>query len=223
MRAERVSTGIPALDGMLGGGLERGTITQIFGEPGCGKSTFVLITVISVLREGEGVVFFDTEGLSIERFGQIAGGGAETLASRMYIYEPSTFEAQGMMIAESEQLLKKGGIGLYVMDTATALYRTELGGLREAQRRLAAQLLQMLGMSRRYQVPILITNQVYLDPESGEYRPLGGTAMQHISKAIIRIERLNGGKRRAVLVKHRARPEGISFDFEMTSEGVRVL
>lgn len=223
MKTERAGTGIPALDDMLGGGLERGAITQIYGEPGCGKSTFVLIAVITALRKGDGVIFFDTEGLSVERFRQIAGEGAESLASQMYIYEPPSFEAQGMMVAESEQLLKKGGIGLYVMDTATALYRTELGGLREAQRRLATQLLQMLGMSRRYGVPVLVTNQVYLDPESGEYRPLGGTAMQHLSKAIIRIERLDGGRRRAVLVKHRAMPEGISFDFEMTAEGIRVL
>lgn len=223
MKTDRASSGIPALDRMLGGGLERGVITQIYGEPGCGKSTFVLLAVIASLRRGEAVIFFDTEGLSVERFRQIAGEEAETLASRMYIYEPSTFEAQGAMIAESEQLLKKGDIGLYVMDTATALYRTELGGLREAQRRLAAQLLMVLGMSRRYSIPVLITNQVYLDPETGEYCPLGGTVMQHLSKVIVRIERIEGGRRRAVLVKHRAIPEGAAFEFEMTMEGIRVL
>lgn len=222
MRNDRVSTGVPALDELLGGGLERGSITQLYGEPACGKSTLALIAVTSALRRGEGVIFFDTEGFSVERFRQIAGPDAETLSTRLYLYEPESFERQGLLIVESEKLISRGGIGLFVMDTATALYRTELGGLRDAQHRLTTQLVYLLGMSRRYRLPALLTNQVYLDPETGEYRPLGGTAIQHLSKAIVRIDRLDG-RRRAVLVKHRALPEGGSFEFEMSEDGIRVL
>jgi DNA repair protein RadB len=215
-----VSTGYPPLNDLLGGGLERKTITQIYGEPGSGKSTIVLLPVVACLKAGKGVIFFDTEGLSVERFRQIAGEEAEAIAARLYIYEPSDFEQQGIQIAESENILKKGEIGLLVMDSATALYRTELGQTREAQRKLASQMMYVLGLCRRYAIPALVTNQVYVDPESGEFRPMGGPILQHLCKAIIRIDRLNG-LRRAVLVKHRSLPDGSFFTFEITQSGIQ--
>ena len=220
IETSRVSTGCPPLDDLLGGGLERRTITQVYGEPGSGKSTIILLPVISCLKEQKGVIFFDTEGLSVERFRQIGGEKAEAMAERLYLYEPSDFEQQGIMIAESESLLKKGGIELLVMDSATALYRTELGQTREAQRKLAAQMIYLLGLSRRYTIPVLITNQVYVDPESREFRPMGGPVLQHLCKAIVRIDRVNG-LRKAVLVKHRSLPEGLSFTFEITASGIQ--
>jgi len=214
------STGNDALDGLLGGGLDYGSITQFFGEPGGGKSTLILIPVISCLKSGKGVIFFDTEGFSVERFRQIAGIGAEKLAEYLYICEPINFEQQGAMIAESELILKKRNIGLIVMDSATALYRTELGTIKEAQRQLATQMVYILGLSRRYNFPILITNQVYNDPDKNELRPLGGSVLQHLSKVIVRIDKLERF-RRAILVKHRSLPEGINFDFELTEDGIK--
>jgi DNA repair and recombination protein RadB len=218
----RISTGYSALDDLLGGGLERKAITQIYGEPGSGKSTLVLLPVVASLKAGHGVIFIDTEGLSVERFRQIAGEDAEEIAARLYIYEPSDFEQQGIQIAESENLLKKGGIDLLVMDSATALYRTELGQSREAQRKLASQMMYVLGLCRRYAIPALVTNQVYVDPESGDFRPMGGPVLQHLCKAIIRIDRLNG-LRRAVLVKHRSLPDGTSFTFEIVGAGIQTV
>jgi DNA repair protein RadB len=218
----RVSSGSPPLDELLGGGLERKAITQIYGEPGSGKSTIALLPVVTCLKAERGVIFFDTEGLSVERFRQIAGDSAEEIAGKLYIYEPSDFEQQGVQIAESESLLKKGGIDLFVMDSATALYRTELGQSREAQRKLASQMMYVLGLSRRYAIPVLITNQVYVDSESRLFRPMGGPVLQHLSKAIVRIERLNG-LRRAVLVKHRSLPDGSSFTFEITQDGIKKI
>jgi DNA repair protein RadB len=216
----RVSTGSLPLDELLGGGLERKAITQVYGEPGSGKSTLVLLPVVACLKARRGVIFFDTEGLSVERFRQIAGDEAEEIAARLFVYEPSDFEQQGIQIAETENLLKKGGIDLFVMDSATALYRTELGQSREAQRKLASQMMYVLGLSRRYAIPVLVTNQVYVDPESGEFRPMGGPVLQHLCKAIIRIDRMNG-LRRAVLIKHRSLPDGSFFTFEITQSGIQ--
>ncbi|MDD1671398.1 MAG: DNA repair and recombination protein RadB [Methanomicrobiales archaeon] len=220
MDRHRVSTGSEPLDTILGGGLEKGTITQVYGEPGCGKSTLALLPMITCLRAGKGVILFDAEGFSVERFRQIAGEGAEGLADKLFIYEPFDFEQQGVMIAESEQLIKKQSIELYVLDSATAHYRTELGRAREAQRKLASQMMFLIGLAKRYHFPVLITNQVYIDPESGEFRPLGGPVLQHLSKTIIRIDKLDG-TRKAILTKHRSIPEGSSFEFEITGEGIK--
>lgn len=221
MSSDRVPTGEPALDDLLGGGLERRTITQLYGEPASGKSTICMIATVSVLRSGRQVIFFDTEGFSVERFRQVAGTDAESLAERLLIYEPLTFDEQGLQIAESERLVARGNVGLIVMDSATALYRTELGGSsRDAQRKLAQQMIILLGLSKKYDLPVLITNQVYVDIEEEKYRGLGGTALLHLSKAIVLLEKLDG-LRRAILCKHRSLAEGATFDFEITERGIK--
>jgi len=222
MTGGRVSTGIPELDGLLGGGLERKVITQLYGEPGCGKSTLCQIAAVAVLRSGGSVVYFDPEGFSVERFRQVAASDAETLAERLYLYEPMDFDQQGLLIAESEKVLKGGTVGLFVMDSATVLYRAELSSGKEAQRKLARQVILLLGLSKRYDLPALITNQVYMDVVRNVSAPLGGTVLSHLSKAIVRIE-VHEGFRRAVLEKHRSLPAGGSFDFEITGDGIRAV
>ena len=52
MKADRRSSGNPALDRLLGGGLELRTITQIFGGPASGKSTLCMIAAVSCLNQG---------------------------------------------------------------------------------------------------------------------------------------------------------------------------
>jgi DNA repair protein RadB len=222
MTSGRVSTGIPELDALLGGGLERKVITQIYGEPGCGKSTLCQIAAVAVLRAGASVVYFDPEGFSVERFRQIAGSDAEALAERLLLYEPMDFDQQGLLLAESEKVLKRGNMGLFVMDSATVLYRAELSSGKEAQRKLARQVILLLGLSKRYDLPALITNQVYMDVVRNVSAPLGGTVLSHLSKAIVRIE-VHEGFRRAVLEKHRSLPAGGSFDFEITGDGIRAV
>jgi circadian clock protein KaiC len=55
---ERLTSGIAALDNLLGGGLERGTSTLIAGAPGTGKSSLAAQFAWSVAERGEGVAMF---------------------------------------------------------------------------------------------------------------------------------------------------------------------
>jgi len=225
MKPDRVSTGSRPLDDLLGGGLERRTITQIYGEPASGKSTFCLMAAVASLRAGNSVIYIDTEGFSVERFAQVAGGHAAEFADRLYLFEPIDFAQQGAMIADTEGLLrKKNGapVDLLVMDSMTALYRTELDLGREAVRRLSHHVIKLLGLAKKYDIPVLITNQIYVDVERDRVSGLGGTALEHISKAIVRLEKRDS-VRRAMLRKHRSRPEGISFDFVITEDGIRAV
>jgi DNA repair protein RadB len=219
--ASRVSTGIPALDALLGGGFERRAITQFYGEPGCGKSTLALVAAVERLRAGETVVYLDTEGFSVERFRQVAGERAGELAGNLFLSEPLDFEQQGQMIADAERLLQKGGAGLLVVDSITALYRTELTLGQEAQRRLARQVIYLLGLAKKYNIPVLVTNQVYMDVTRNVLMGLGGSTMAHLSKAVVRLEG-SEGTRTAILEKHRSLPAGGSFSFEMAADGIRV-
>mgnify|MGYP000851080223 FL=1 len=215
-----LSSGSPELDLLLGGGLDPGVITQVYGEPASGKSTLCVMASVSALRAGGYVLFLDSEGFSAERFRQIAGEQAEDLATRLYLYEPEDFTQQGVMVKSLDGMLRDHEIGLVVVDSATGLYRSQLERGRDAMQRLTGQVLMLLGYARKYRVPVLISNQVYTDTTRNIFVGLGGTALEHLSKTIIRLERRDH-LRRATLAKHRSLPTGSWFDFEITREGIR--
>lgn len=165
-------------------------ITQVYGEPASGKSTICLMTAIEQLKAGKKVIYIDTEGFSVERFRQIAGEDNQTLAEDLIIFEPVDFDLQGLMIGECDKLLKtETDIGLIVLDSATALYRVEGGRSGESQRKLGSQMIRLLGFARRYDIPVLVSNQVFMDIDQNAVSGLGGTSLRHISKVIIRLEK----------------------------------
>ena len=59
------------LDDLLGGGIEKGTITEVYGEPGSGKTNLCLQAARECVSNGKKMVFIDTEGVSLERLKQI--------------------------------------------------------------------------------------------------------------------------------------------------------
>ncbi len=227
MSREFQGTGSDALDRLLGGGLCPGIITQIYGEPASGKSTICVMASVACLRSGRRVLFLDSEGFSAERFRQIAGPDALELARNLFLFEPEDFSQQTAMIRNFDSLLsdragRPEGPGLLVVDSLTGLYRSQLERGRDAMQRLTGQVLVLLGYARRYGIPVLVSNQVYMDPEKNTFVGLGGTALEHLSKVIVRLERRDG-IRRAILAKHRSKPPGEYFDFEIAQEGIRAL
>jgi circadian clock protein KaiC len=79
-----VSSGVPALDAMLGGGLTRGTSTLIVGPAGTGKSILASLYVAAAARRGERVVvlaFDELRRTTIERGDMLGLGMSEHVAS----------------------------------------------------------------------------------------------------------------------------------------------
>jgi len=65
-RREAVSSGIKELDGLLGGGLDRGTTTLILGPAGAGKSTLALHYAVKLAGQGDrGMIFTFDESRDI--------------------------------------------------------------------------------------------------------------------------------------------------------------
>ncbi len=67
---DQVRSGVPELDALLGGGIERGSSTLILGPAGTGKSTFAFQFVTAACRRGEkaALFIFDEElGLLFDR------------------------------------------------------------------------------------------------------------------------------------------------------------
>lgn len=223
MQENKITTGSPEFDGLIGGGLEKKTITQVYGEPASGKSTICLMIAVEFLKAGKKVIFIDTEGFSVERFRQIAGEDKNLLAEDLIIFEPIDFDLQGLMIGECDKILREDpDVGLIVIDSATALYRVEGGRSGESQRKLGRQMIRLLGFARRYDIPVLVSNQVFMDIDQNTVSGLGGTSLRHISKVIIRLEKKDGF-RTAILEKHRSRKEGEILDFIIEEKGIRPI
>ena len=218
---DRLPCGCTSLDQLLGGGFESGIITQAYGEAGSGKSNLVLQLSVQAVARGLRVIFIDTEGFSAERFKQIAGQGAEQMAAKIMIFEPMSLEQQAISIREASKIAGKD-TGLVVLDSATSLYRVllEAEDNRQVRRALSSQLSELQELARRQRIPVVITNQVYTEIETGVLRPLGGTYLEHMCKAIILLEKTGEGLRRARLTKHRSLPEGGTADFRLTARGL---
>jgi DNA repair protein RadB len=218
---DRLPSGCQSLDLLLSGGFESGIITQLYGEAGTGKSNIVMQLAVQAVARGMRVIFIDTEGFSAERFKQIAGPGAEDMAAKIMIFEPMSLEQQAIAIREASKIAGRD-LGLIILDSATSLYRVllEADDNRSIRRTLTVQLSELQEIARRYRIPVVITNQVYMDIENNSLRPIGGTGLEHICKAIIFLEKKGEGLRRARLMKHRSSPEGIAADFRLTARGV---
>ncbi|AEA48093.1 DNA repair and recombination protein RadB [Archaeoglobus veneficus] len=215
----RLPSGSRCIDSLLGGGFETGTITQIYGASATGKTSLCLMLAYNTaLRFGK-VAYIDTEGLSGERVKQIFEKGE--VLKNVYIYDVFDFKQQSVAIKELAKLCRKEEVRLVIVDSFTALYRSELEDERAVQmkRELVHQLTFLLGLARKYGLAVVITNQMFTDVKTGEDKPLGGPSIDHLSKVILALERSNS-ERKATLVKHRSKPEGESCTFRITDRGL---
>jgi len=223
-----IPTGCDPVDDLLGDGLERGTVTQVYGPPAAGKTNLALGAAVEAAAAGGTVVYVDTEGLSIDRFEQLAAARVrdedatvDDLASRVVIESAHDFDEQAEAVRDAEEFAERAS--LIVLDSATGFYRLERADDQEegdALRRVTRQITHLLSLARRYDLAVVITNQVFTDPESDGVRALGGNTLEHWTGTILRLERFRGGNRRATLEKHRSRAAGDAARFRITDDGL---
>ncbi len=118
----RVSSGVPALDELLGGGLERGTSTLVSGAAGTGKSTLALQFAVHAAAQGQSAAMFifdeseDTllaraQGLGIDMRPHLASGRLHLQAIDPAELSPGQFAA---IVAETAT---RGGASVIVVDS----------------------------------------------------------------------------------------------------------
>ncbi|HSI97844.1 MAG TPA: DNA repair protein RadA [Gaiellaceae bacterium] len=79
--SERISTGVPELDRVLGGGLVPASLVLVGGEPGVGKSTLLLTALGAIARDGRSALLVTGEESAAQVSLRAARlGGAETVA-----------------------------------------------------------------------------------------------------------------------------------------------
>jgi len=70
---ERVPSGVPGVDELVGGGFKRNSSLLITGGPGCGKTTFVMQYLYSAAMRGEPGLFISFEERDTDIFDDYAG------------------------------------------------------------------------------------------------------------------------------------------------------
>lgn len=219
--AGRVSSGNTVLDELLDGGFETDAITTIYGPAGSGKTNFCLLALSSV-PEGKKAIYIDTEGsFSVARVSQI--GDAKKIISKAIFITPISFSEQKTAFEKLRQLINDR-ISLVILDSVAMLYRLEIGqtkNIHTTNKELGLQIGFLSEIARRYNIPVIITNQVYSDFEDKtRTNMVGGDLLKYQSKCLIELQKLNN-KRRAILRKHRSLPDGREIFFSITHEGVR--
>lgn len=216
-----------SIDGMMGGGVEKGCLTQFYGPPGSGKTNIALNLLIQCVKTGNKAIFVDTEGgLSIERFKQISGNEFDILASNVMIFEPKTFQEQDEALKKVENLMEsENRVKLVILDSAVALYRLKEGDLTQLNRDLSKQMGLLSRIARKHHVAVVITNQIYPvfgdDGSTSMIAPVGGTILKYWSKIMVELARGDvNGERYAILKRHRSRPEGLKARFKIVNEGL---
>jgi len=225
---EKIPFGVDSIDEMLGGGIEVGVITEIYGDGGSGKTNLALVLSRSVVLQGGTCVFIDSEGVSPERISQIFKYVPKESLERMFILKTHNIGDLRVQLAESFKVLKNSQKPrVLIIDSYGMLYRIEMGYGKSPQAilRTSYPIFNFLqNNAEKYEIAVLITNQVYTDlstESSIELLTLGGKVLSHIARAIVELRRLPfPGYRLAILKKHRSRPENLKAYFKIVEEGL---
>ncbi|MEA1997723.1 MAG: DNA repair and recombination protein RadB [Euryarchaeota archaeon] len=216
------TTSCRSLDRLLGGGFESGTLTQIYGAPGTGKTNVCIQTAIANAKMGIHVLYIDTDNCSEERYAQILGSSEPPPITFTH---PETLQEQKVAINELEKSQKSidTKVDLVLVDTLTLLYRLALDDKKHPKHELSKQALTLLEIARKHNTAVVITNQIYKDLNTNTLRPLGGHALEHLSKVIVKLEKSKEGhgRRIAILKKYHTTWPDAKCKFKITKESIK--
>jgi DNA repair protein RAD51 len=225
----RLTTGSKCLDALLHGGIETGSTTEIIGEFKSGKTQLChTLAVTCQLPVGLGgaaakVIYIDTEGtFRPERIHEIAARynmSPEIALSNVVVARAYNSDHQMRLLIEATNVMANGArFGLLIVDSVTALFRSDYvgrGELAERQQSLSRYLRLLQRISDEYGCAILITNQVIanVDPFPGfmggpTSKPAGGHVLAHASQTRLLVRKANGDKRICKVFDSPSLPDG---------------
>ncbi|KAJ3218593.1 recombinase rad51 [Dinochytrium kinnereticum] len=234
-----INTGSKELDKLLGGGIETGSITEIFGEFRTGKTQLchqlaVTCQLPSQMGGGEGkCLYIDTEGtfrperlLAVaERYGM---NGEEVLDNVAYARAYNT-DHQMNLITQAAAMMSDQRFSLLIVDSATGLYRTDYSGrgeLSDRQRHLAKFLRVLLRLADEFGVAVVITNQVVAQVDGAASmfnadpkKPIGGHVMAHSSTTRLSLRKGRGENRICKIYDSPCLPESEAM-FSINADGI---
>mmetsp|Transcript_8353 Transcript_8353/g.15760 ORF Transcript_8353/g.15760 Transcript_8353/m.15760 type:complete len:348 (+) Transcript_8353:151-1194(+) len=208
-----LTTGSTELDKLLEGGIETGSITEVFGEFRTGKTQLchtLCITCQMPITDGgaEGkAIYIDTEGSfrpkKLEQIAQRFGLDPTVALENVACARAHNSEHQMELLKTAAAIMSQDRYSLIVVDSATALFRTDYmgrGELSERQMQMAQFLRQLTRLAEEFGVAVLITNQVVANPDGMSFakdstKPIGGNIIAHASTTRLRLRKGRGENR----------------------------
>ncbi|XP_065833298.1 DNA repair protein RAD51 homolog 1 [Oscarella lobularis] len=234
----QVTTGSKELDKLLGGGIETGSITEIFGEFRTGKTQLchtLAVTCQLPIDQGGGegkALYIDTEGtfrperlLAVsERYGLTGGDVLDNVAyARAY-----NTDHQTQLLLQASAMMAESRYALLIVDSATALYRTDYSGrgeLSARQMHMARFLRTLLRLADEFGVAVVITNQVVAQVDGAAMftadpkKPIGGNIMAHASTTRLYLRKGRGETRICKIYDSPCLPEAEAM-FAINADGI---
>ena len=207
--ADRIDTGIGELNRVLGGGLTKGTLTLIAGEPGIGKSTLILQAAICAARRGVCVLYVSGEESAEQirmRADRIAGGEIP----------PSLLVLPETNIDTIYDCIENTDPGFLIIDSIQTMYTDEIasaaGGV--SQVRVCTDILMHIGKGRN--IPVFIVAHV---TKAGELA--GPKIIEHLVDCVLSFSgERSEGFRLLAASKNRFGTTSEVGAFEMRGEGL---
>nr|CAI5840994.1 unnamed protein product [Callosobruchus analis] len=235
----QLTTGSKELDKLLGGGIETGSITEMFGEFRTGKTQIchtLAVTCQLPIEAGGGegkCIYIDTEGtFRPERLLAVAEryqmNGEDVLDNVAYARAYNTDHQTELLIQAAAMMADASRYALLVVDSAMALYRTDYSGrgeLAARQMHLARFLRMLLQLADVFGIAIVITNQVVAQVDGAAMfnadpkKPIGGNIMAHASTTRLYLRKGRGETRMCKIYDSPCLPESEAM-FAINPDGI---
>ncbi|XP_015720315.1 DNA repair protein RAD51 homolog 2 [Coturnix japonica] len=182
-------TSLHSLDKALHGGIPCGSLTELTGPPGCGKTQFcITMSVLATLPVSMGgldgaVIYIDTESaFSAERLIEIAGNRFPTyfdsdeklfcMTSSIHLYRELTCDSVLKRIKSLEEEIISKKIKLIIIDSVASVVRKEFdtqlqGNLAERSNFLARGASLLKYLAEEFSIPVILTNQITTSLSNG--------------------------------------------------------
>ncbi|MFX0028359.1 MAG: DNA repair and recombination protein RadA [Candidatus Hermodarchaeota archaeon] len=232
----KLTTGSQNFDELLGGGIEPGAVTEVFGEYRTGKTQLAHQLCVNVQLQyergglGGNALYIDSEGtFRPERIIQMAVAldlDPNEILKNITVGRAYNSDHQILLVQEASRIIEDKNIKLIIVDSLIGHFRSEYvgrGTLASRQQTLNSHIHDLLRLSEVYdELAVLFTNQVSAKPDVFYGNPLthtGGHVVAHGATVRVFLRKGKGEQRIAKVVDAPNIPESDTV-FTITEDGI---
>jgi len=203
---DRISTGIGELDRVLGGGIVKGSLILIGGDPGIGKSTLLLQASSSIAKFGK-VLYVSAE----ESLAQL-----KLRAERLKINLPDIFLLSETSVERIIECARQDDFAAIIIDSIQTVYTEDAVSAPGSVSQIRESATKFMHLAKTTAVPVFLIGHV-----TKEGAIAGPRVLEHLVDTVLYFEGDRGYAYRILRsVKNRFGPANEIGVFEMTGMGL---